>query len=72
MIPPYLTERLALSVLPLLVLPKMTHREPGQHNRPPRAARLRLHNLKFSIDPLNSQANMNLPRSEIDVIPAKS
>ena len=44
MIPPGLTERLPLSVLPFLVLPKMAHREPGQHNRP-RAARLRLDDL---------------------------
>ena len=72
MIPPCLTERLALSVLPLLVLLKMAHCEPGQHNRPPRAARLRLRNLKLAVDPLQGPANVKLPRSEIDVIPPKS
>jgi hypothetical protein len=71
-IPPCLTERLALGVLPLLVLVKMAHCVPGQHNRPPRAARLRLDNFKLSVDPLQGPANVKLPRSEIDVIPAQS
>jgi hypothetical protein len=72
MIPPCLTERPALGVLPFLVLLKMAHREPGQHNRPPRASRLRLRNLKLAVDPLHGSADMKLPRFEIDVIPAQS
>jgi hypothetical protein len=68
-LPPCVTERLALSVLPFLVLLEMAHREPGQHHRPPRAACLRLDNLKFAADPLHGPAYVKLPRSEIDVIP---
>jgi hypothetical protein len=45
MFPPDLLQRLALSVLPLLVLLKVAYSEPRQHNRPPRAARLRLNDL---------------------------
>jgi hypothetical protein len=49
----------------------MTHREPGQHDRPPRAACLRLDNLQLALDTLHSPAHVKLPRSEIDVIPAQ-
>ena len=69
MLLPGITQRLALSALPFLVFPKMAHREPGQHDRPPRAAGLRLGDLKFAADSLHSQAHVKLPRSEMDVIP---
>ena len=69
MLPPGLIQRLALSVLPFLVLFKMTDRESGQHDRPPRAARLQFDNLKLAADPLHRPAHLKLPRSEIHVIP---
>ena len=71
MLPPGVAQRQALTVLPLLMLLEVAHRELGQHDGSPRAAGLRLNDLELAVDTLHGPADVKLPRSEIDVIPAQ-
>jgi hypothetical protein len=48
-LPPGAAQRQALSILPLLVLFEVAHREPGQHDGSPRAAGLRLGDLELAV-----------------------
>jgi len=69
---PCVAQRQVLTVLPLLMLLEVAHRELGQHDGSPRAAGLQLNDLELAIDALHGPADTKLPRSEIDVIPAQS
>ena len=53
------------------MLLEVAHREPGQHDGSPGAACLQLGGPELAINTLHSPADVKLPRSQIDVIPAQ-